>query len=312
MAYRSAILSAATRRVCSRATNLFVTLMLTQCVCSSNNRPTEIDAAPARPVATDTSAPPSEPDPRPPLDLPASLDTKDLDRDEKHLLQEVLLDQYDPCGKPKSFLESLKSPDTCAEAKKLAALAVVKIADGLSKKQIVQELLEEQARWAKKASFEFAGSPYSGDPATAKKVVVEFFDYQCPHCKLAAKPAKALAEKTGAVLYYKMLPLQHHEHAREAALVALAAHRQGKFITVHELLFENQDRLSSAVIRELAKAGGLDLKKLDLDLADPTLVALLERDIAEATRAEVGGTPTFFVDGYEVEMDQLEASLQAP
>lgn len=291
-----------------------VVLMLTQCVCSSNNRPTELDTGPARPVAADTSAPAPVPpaDTRPPLDLPASVDTADLDLDEKHILQDVLLDQYDPCGKPKSFLESLKSADTCPEARKLAALAVARIAEGLSKKQVVQKLLEEQARWAKRMSFELEGSPHSGDPKTAKKVIVEFFDYQCPHCKLAAKPAKELAEKSGAVLYYKMLPLEIHPHAREAALIALAAHRQGKFMALHELLFEHQESLTPELMRELATKAGLDPKKLAADLEDPTLVKLLERDMDEATRAEVQGTPTFYVDGYEVEMDQLEAAVTAP
>ena len=294
---------------------LGLALMLTQCVCGSNKRPTETDAAPERPVdpaQADTSAPaPATPtDPAPALRLPAGLDTKDLDQHERLLLQEVLEEQYDPCGKSRSFLDSLAAPDTCAEARKLAGLAVDRIADGLSKKQVVQELLKEQARWASKADFDLEGSPRHGEPGPGKKVVVEFFDYQCPHCKLASKPAKEMAEKTGAVLYYKMLPLEIHPIAREAALVALAAHRQGKFFAVHDLIFENQERLSSEVIRELAQKAGLDMARLDKDLADPTLTAQLERDVAESTRAKVDGTPTFFVDGYQVEYDQLEASLE--
>lgn len=306
------LLDGKTPRISSRSSGLVLTLILTQCVCSSNNRPTELDTGPARPVATDANADAPDPDPRPPLDLPRSVDTRDLDLDEKHILQDVLVDQYDPCGKPKSFLESLKSADACPEAKKLAALAVQKIAEGLSKKQVVQELLKEQARWAKKMSFDLEGSPHSGDPKTARKVIVEFFDYQCPHCKLAAKPAKALAEKSGAVLYYKMLPLEIHPHAREAALIALAAHRQGKFMALHELLFEHQESLAPELMRELAAKAGLDMKRLAADLEDPSLVKVLERDMDEATRAEVQGTPTFYVDGYEVEMDQLEAVVTAP
>jgi len=300
---------------------LGVALMLTQCVCGSNKRPTEVDAGPERPApAVEPEAPtPAAPganepapaaDPKPELKLPAALDTKDLDHDEKLLLQEVLEEQYDPCGKPRSFLEGLGASDACPEAHKLAGLAVARIADGLSKRQVVQELLKEQARWAAKADFDLEGSPSFGEPGAGKKVIVEFFDYQCPHCKLTHKPAKEIVQKAGAVLYYKMLPLEMHPFAREAALHALAAHRQGRFSELHERLFDNQDRLSSAVIRELAQQAGLDMTRLDRDLADPTLTQQLERDIAESTRAKVGGTPTFFVDGYETELDQLEAALK--
>lgn len=286
-------------------------LMLTQCVCGSNNRPTDTDTS--APTPQDTVAPvevKTEPEPAKPLALPTGLDTKDLDDAEKRLLQEVLEEQYDPCGKSRSFLDSLKAADSCDEAKKLAALAVTKIADGLSKKQVVQELLKEQARWASKATFDFTGSPHHGTPAAGKKVMVEFFDYQCPHCKMAAKPAKELADKVGAVLYYKMLPLEIHPVAKDAALAALAAQRQGKFEALHDAIFEHQEALTAELVKVLASKAGLDMVQFEADLKDPALTKLLERDMEEATKAKIDGTPTFFVDGYQVEFDQLEGALK--
>ena len=291
-------------------------LMLTQCVCGSNKRPTDTDAN--APVPTKETVAPAEVAPPPaevtepakPLALPSGFDTKDLDDAEKRLLQEVFEEQYDPCGKSRSFLDSLKAADSCEEAKKLAALAVTKIADGLSKKQVVQELLKEQARWASKASFDFTGSPHHGVPAAGKKVIVEFFDYECPHCKMAAKPVKDLADKVGAVLYYKMLPLEIHPVAKEAALAALAAQRQGKFEALHNAIFEHQEALTSELVKVLASKAGLDMTQFLADLKDPALMKLLERDMEEATKAKVDGTPTFFVDGYQVEFDQLEGALK--
>ncbi len=293
-------------------------LMLTQCVCGSNNRPTDTDAATIPPVgevarpdaAPTTPTPAPAPEPKPALALPATLDTKDLDEAEKGLLQEVLEEQYDPCGKSRSFLDSLRAADTCDEAKKLGALAVAKITDGLSKKQVVQELLKEQARWASKMEFDLRDSPRHGEPGPGKKVIVEFFDYQCPHCKLASKPVAELAAKSNAVIYYKMLPLEIHPVAKEAALATLAAHRQGKFFELHDLVFDNQELLTSELVRVLASKAGLDMAKFDADLKDPSLAKLLERDIEEATRAKIDGTPTFYVDGYQVEYDQLEATLK--
>lgn len=291
-------------------------LMLTQCVCGSNNRPTDTDAVAPQPIAEeaarpDASAPAPDPAPAPKvLSLPATLDTKDLDEHEKALLQEVLEEQYDPCGKSRSFLDSLRAADTCDEAKKLGALAVTKISDGLSKKQVVLELLKEQARWASKMEFDLKDSPHHGEPGPGKKVVVEFFDYQCPHCKLASKPTAELAAKANAVLYYKMLPLEIHPVAKEAALATLAAHRQGKFFALHDLIFDNQELLTSELVRVLASKAGLDMVKFDADLKDPTLAKLLERDLEESKRAKIEGTPTFYVDGFQVEYDQLEGALK--
>lgn len=319
-----------------RAGAVAMALMLAQCACQSNQRPTETGGAgglvvpePVRPAAgkgdgevAPSAAAKPEPTSQPggaghaakpsKVELPAGIDTKDLDEAEKALLAEVLGEQYDPCGGSKSFLESLRAEAPCKEAVTLANLAVAKIADGLSKRQVVEALLKEQSRWAKKVEFDLTGSPFVGDPATARKVMVEFFDYQCPHCKLAAKPAKELAKKHQAVLYYKMLPLEHHPAAKEAALVALAAHRQGRFEALHELFFENADKLEPKLIRELAKKAGVDLKELDQALAadgDGSVRTMLARDLAESEKAQVGGTPTFFVDGIEVEFDRLDGAL---
>jgi len=296
-------------------TTVIAFLMLTQCVCGSNNRPTDTDAVAPAPIAAarpDAATQPgaADPEPKKASSLPPTLDTKDLDEPEKALLQEVLEEQYDPCGKSRSFLDSLKAADSCDEAKKLGALAVQKIADGLSKKQVTQELLKEQARWASKMEFDLTNSPHHGEPGPGKKVMVEFFDYQCPHCKLAAKPVAELAEKMNAVIYYKMLPLEIHPVAKEAALAALAAHRQGKFFAMHDLIFENQEILTSELVKVLASKAGLDMVKFEADLKDPTLIKMLDRDLEESTRAKIDGTPTFYIDGYQTEFDQLEATLK--
>ncbi|MFO0744071.1 MAG: thioredoxin domain-containing protein [Myxococcota bacterium] len=296
-------------------------VMLSQCVCQ-NNRPGGVEAV--KPVdgvgAGSAHAASPKPDPTPPpvakkkepVKLPASLDTKDLDDDEKAVLGDVLSDQFDPCGKSRSFLDSLNDPQTCPTAKKLGAMAVEKIAQGLSKKQVIQELLKEQARWASKADFDLSDVPVMGTPAPGKRVVVEFSDFQCPHCKMAAKPVKDLVAKYGAVLYSKMLPLDFHPVARQAALAALAASRQGKFWEVSESFFEHQETLSPESVRELVQKAGVDMAKFDKDLADPATEKLLTRDLDESKKLKIDGTPTFYVDGFQVEFEQLEATLKAP
>lgn len=292
--------------------------MLSQCVCE-NNRPDEPLTAttpPGRPAHDDgVGAQGADSAPKPVIELPASLDTGDLDADEKRLLGEVLSEQYDPCGTPKSFLESLKDEDTCRTAKDLGAMAVKSVSQGLSKRQIAKVLLQELARRATKATFDLDGSPVEGDPAKATHVVVEFTDFQCPYCRMASEPTRALVKKYDAVLYAKMLPLDAiHKHSHEAARVALAANRQGKFWELSKHFFDNQARLSSeeGAVMKLAAEAGLDMAQLERDLADPAIEALVARDLAESEKLKLDGTPTFFVDGYVVDFDNLETVLKAP
>lgn len=284
---------------------------LSQCVCQSqrSDKPgagpgtTEKDAS-SKPPAKDTGAKAAT------EGVPASLPTGDLDGDEKAVLLSVLSEQFDPCGSPKSFLDALKQDKPCSRALQLGKFVVKQVSRGLSKRQIIGLYLKELQRTTSRVTLDLKGSPVFGDPKTAKHVLVEFTDFQCAHCKAAAQPLKELAAKYGAALYVKHLPLDFHTHARHAALASLAAHKQGKFWELYDLLFENQARLDGAVIRELATQTGIDMAAFDADIKDKALFEVLARDLAEANEFELEGTPTIYLDGYQVELDDLESRLK--
>ena len=277
-----------------------VVCMFTQCVCQNSREDTA-------PTATPVVAPVKSPSPEAPK-LPAGVDVKDLDIDEKLVLAEVLNSQFDPCGEPQSFMAALEAASPCERATESAAFVVDLVAKGLSKRQIVRELLKELARTTERAEFAFDGSPYVGDPG-AKVVIVEYMDFQCPSCRLASQPAKDLAKKHGAVFYVKHMPLEQHELARPAAIGAMAAHRQGRFWQMSTLLFANQDLLSVERIDEIAKEAGCDMKRYEADKKSPEIELIINRDFAEADRLEIEGTPTFYVDGYMIDFDQLEEKI---
>ena len=113
-----------------------------------------------------------------PPELPG-VDLRDLDADETKILMDVLESQFDPCGKQRSFLESLKDAETCAIAPKLANFAVGQIQRGLSKRQVVRALLKELRRLTVRHQFTLDGRPSVG-PSNARVTVVEFYDFQCP------------------------------------------------------------------------------------------------------------------------------------
>jgi len=314
-------------KVHSLATSLLplLLLVLTQCVCSKGSMdasagppqaPTKADTKKSQ--AGKTSAAKKNGDKaeaeatakkKGGIPLSKVLDLKDLNEDELADLESVLNDQFDPCGKPVSFRESLATKGVCERAIKMGNFVVDLITKGFSKKLIVVHYHKELKRLASRFDFDLKGSPAFGDPKS-KNVIVEFTDFQCPHCQSISKPLKDLAKKHKAVLYIKHLPLQIHPAARDAAKASLAAHLQGKFWEVYAIFFKNQNTLSKDTLRKLVGKAGVDLKRFDKDMASKKLDQLIKRDEQEADMAAVEGTPTIFLNGYMVEMEELEDKLE--
>ncbi len=102
-----------------------------------------------------------------------------------------------------------------------------------------------------------------------------------------------------------------HAFARKAAIAALAAGKQGKFWEMHHELFANQKDLSDAKVEALAKQLGLKMDKFNQDMKDPSIAALIDRDIASAAQSNVQGTPTIFVNGRLLVQRSLPGFQQA-
>ena len=234
--------------------------------------------------------------------------TKDLDAPERKILDQILQEQFDPCGKPRSFLDAVKDAKTCPLATRLANFCVEGIRRGLSKKQVVRSLLKELKRLTVKYDFTLDGRPAYG-PKDARVTVVEFSDFECPYCRKAAAALRALVGRhKGVRLVFKHYPLEFHKTARVAAIACTAAHQQGKFWQLHDLLFKEQGNLTPALVEKLAKAAGLDMARFAKDLKAAETVVDVDR--REGDAAGVDGTPTLYVNGLKVEMDDLEKRLE--
>jgi protein-disulfide isomerase len=138
-----------------------------------------------------------------------------------------------------------------------------------------------------------------GDLA-AECSLVEYGDYQCPHCRIAYPIVKKLQEHFAKrlSLVFRNFPLsQMHPWAQPAAEVAEFAGAHGKFWEMHDLLFENQQNLGNALFLELIES--LDLSPTDLQtaLAEQIYRARVRADFTGGVRSGVNGTPTFFVNG---------------
>lgn len=137
----------------------------------------------------------------------------------------------------------------------------------------------------------------------APVTVVMFSDFQCPACS-AAHPVlkRVISEYAGKIRFVERdFPLtQIHENAFRAALAANAANAQGKFFEYIELLYNNQNALDNASLKEFAAKIGLDRKRFDADLDGEKFAAEVRKDIEDGKRYGISGTPTIFVNGVKV------------
>ena len=140
-------------------------------------------------------------------------------------------------------------------------------------------------------------SPTLGSDAP-KVQVVEFSDFECPYCSRAAETLQQLKDKYAGQpvqFVFRHFPLSFHPNARPAAEHAQCAHEQGKFWPLHDAIFANQKELSPDKLKELAGQVGLDMDQLSSCLTGVGKV--IEADLAAATAAGVGGTPSFYING---------------
>ena len=88
-----------------------------------------------------------------------------------------------------------------------------------------------------------------------------------------------------------------HPYARNAAAAALAANNQGKYWQFSHLLFKSSSRLNDVTIQNIVKQLGLDAGKFDRDMRSAAVQDLINRDMSEADKASVEGTPAIFING---------------
>jgi protein-disulfide isomerase len=149
-------------------------------------------------------------------------------------------------------------------------------------------------------------------PADAPVTLVEYGDFECPHCGRAYPIVKAVQHSLGDELRfaYRHFPLvKVHPHAEHAAEIAEAAGKHGKFWPMHDLLFENQDALDDEALLGYAEALGIDPAWAATSLAQGLFRDKVRDDFASGVKSGVNGTPTFFINGVRYDGSWDAASL---
>jgi len=157
---------------------------------------------------------------------------------------------------------------------------------------------------------------YSIGPADAKVTVVEFFDYRCGFCKRSASWATGLPEKyDGDVrVIFKELPILSTE-SEKAALAAIAAGKQGKYIEMHMGLMEldNGSGFGPEQIDQVADSVGVDVARMRADMKSVDVQKTVADSKSLARSLGITGTPNFIIGTEFVgsaDITQVEALIQ--
>jgi protein-disulfide isomerase len=134
----------------------------------------------------------------------------------------------------------------------------------------------------------------------ARVTVVEYGDFECPSCKVAAATPPLLLERypNRIRFIFRHFPLEEaHPHALPAAEASEAAAAQGRFWALHDLLFERQAHLKEKDLARYAAEIGLDLVRYSAETADHIYLQKIRESEAGGRRSHLRSTPSFFVDG---------------
>lgn len=157
-------------------------------------------------------------------------------------------------------------------------------------------------------------------PESAPVTIVEFSDFQCEYCAIAAPAVKqVLAQNPDNVRFiYRHFPLMSiHQHAQLAAQASEASLEFNKFWEMHDLLFARQADWSKMQDKQAVKdlfigfavELGIDKDQFTAKIdSDPIKQVVLE-DISLGNNIKVDSTPTFFVNGRKTAPGELQQAV---
>lgn len=225
------------------------------------------------------------------------VDLSPLHDDEKASFEKLIQQYPSACGKPHSLLVSVKTDPKC----KRSVFAMRYIARLLAAHLLPSEVEEHyDLRFGPqpRVDIDVSKAPLRGE-AHAPVTIVEFSDFQCPHCKhLQPALEQILSDYRGQVrVYFKNYPIERaHPDAKLAAQAALAAGKQGKFWEFHDKLFRgDQEHEDMGVLEKYAKELKLNIPKWKGDIDG--FAQQVAQDHSDGEKLNVSATPTMYING---------------
>ena len=227
-------------------------------------------------------------------------DLSQLNDTQRAQFLEIAGDTFDYAGCNDTLASCLRAGVTDKHALRMTELIKGMLIEGYSPSVIIELTERYYAAFPKdqRAKLNDRDCPQLGDPK-AEVAVVEFSDFQCPHCAAATKPIHDMVDALpGKVrLCSKYFPLPSHNRAAIAAACAEYARTRGKFWEMSEMLFGHQDELEDAQLKSYAKQLGLDGNEMLKQVYAGKFDAAVDKQKNEGMAAGVNATPTLFFNG---------------
>lgn len=191
----------------------------------------------------------------------------------------------------------------------IALIVVASLGGGGQTDALPEVTPDGQAEVQRDDSHYINGSPDS------EVTIVEFLDFQCPACAVAAGSVGSIIDAYGddVAVVIRNFPLTSiHPHAVDSAVAFEAAAAQGAAAEMYRALFATQQQWSTGagsqadVFRGLAEDLGLDMAAYDAAVADPATLDRVSRDNADAMGLGLQGTPSFFINGQPAAISSLD------
>ena len=157
--------------------------------------------------------------------------------------------------------------------------------------------------------------------------LVEYGDFQCPVCLAYYPIVKAVSVKydTDIRFQFRHFPLQSaHKNAFAASRAAEAANKQGKFWEMYDKLYQNQDPdgkqgwvasddpLNNFFVSFARDAGVANIDQFKTDFASEEARDIVNADLKAGNDLKVTGTPSFFLDGKQIKLEELTDETGRP
>jgi protein-disulfide isomerase len=231
----------------------------------------------------------------------AGVDTGSLTAREKRDFSTWVSELLAPCpNEPVSVAVCVRENRPCAKCLPAAKLLAKQVRDGRSRSQ-AEEAFFVRFSPDRVKTVDVGDAPTLG-PAAAPVTIVEWADFQCPHCRhVVPIMEKLVSDHPGQVrLSFKFYPLSGHPQGESTARAAAAAQKQGKFWEMHHALFDHQNALEPKDIEKYAKDLGLDMAKFKADWASEPIADRVARDHKQGDQLGISGTPTIYINGREL------------
>lgn len=227
-----------------------------------------------------------------------NVDLSGLDEMSKTAFMRFVQKYPSACGKAQSLEASLKHDPKCRRSVFAARYMVRLFKLGLLPSEVEEHYNQRFGPGLYKyKNIDVHDAPLRGDPG-APVTIVEFSDFQCPHCKhLQPVLERLLAEYPQVKLYFKNYPINAaHPFSQKAAQAAVAAGKQGKFWQYHDKLFGgDQEKETPSDLERYARELKLNIPKWKKDME--AAAEKVNRDRADGQKVDIDATPTLIING---------------